>query len=358
MRTLAAFLVLAGAAWAQQKTVRPQDPMPVEPATGKLKGQGKAPEVSVRAGTELSYDDNILELNRKQIEELESGTRPDKYRIDEPGDVVYSVWAEVRLKGKVLADPGSVALKIQPYFYQENSIANYEEYELSVRQDFGRHEAGLSYGLERDVYLRELEIVVPGPNLWESATYDEHEIEAWYRHAFPKGLSLKGSVGYRIREFDSPFTYRDREGYVLGLEPSVELGRGWHASVRYEYADLESAASSGEPDTSYTEHRIEFGAGVGLLEKRLEIGLRWRIGFRDYTTDNLPAADPSHVDREDRSDRILLSARFKVSKTWSIEGRYEYEDVDSDRPFDTSPITSEPGDSTRNVFLLGLVFSL
>lgn len=357
VRTIVAFLCLAGAAAAQQaRTVKQEPPAPGRPTT-RAPGKSTAPEVSFRGGTEIAYDDNILELNRQQIDQLESGTRPEKFRIDDPEDLVYSVWAEVRVKARVLQDPLVAGLEVQPYFYQRSSIANYEAYELFVRQDFGRHQVGLEYDLDRDVYLRELEIVVPGPNLWESAHYDQHEIEAYYEHAFPQVVSLRSALGWKSKDFDSPFDFRDRDGYFLALEPSLDLGRGWKAFVRYEYADLESDAGSTDPDTSYREHEVEFGAAVELLEKRLEVSLRYRIGRQDYTTSNSPLDDPSHADREDRPQRIILAARAKIAKGWTLEVRYEWHDEDSDRPFDDPATTSEPGDSTRNVFVIGAAFS-
>lgn len=356
-KTIVAFLCLAGVAAAQQaRTVRQEPPRPARPTT-RAPGTSAAPEVTFRGGTELAYDDNILELNERQIEQLESGTRPEKFRIEEPEDVVYSVWAEVRLKARVLRDPLAAGLQVQPYFYQSNSIANYETYELFVRQDFGEHRVGLEYGMDRDVYLRELEIVVPGPNLWDSAYYDQHEIEGYYEHAFPQVVSLRAAAGWKIRDFESPFGFRDRDGYFLALEPRLKLGKGWAAFLRYEYADLESDAGATDPDTSYEEHEVEAGTAVELLEKRLELSVRYRIGRQEYTTSNSPADDPSHADREDRTHRIILAARGKLGRGWTLEIRYEWRHEDSDRPFDDDATTSEPGNFTRNVFVVGAAFS-
>ena len=356
-KTIVAFLCLAGVAAAQQaRTVRQEPPAPGRPTT-RAPGKSTAPEVSFRGGTEIAYDDNILELNNRQIDQLESGTRPEKFRIDDPEDFVYSAWAEVRVKARLLQDPLVAGLQIQPYFYQSNSIANYEAYEIFVRQEFGPHKIGFEYDLDRDVYLRELEIVVPGPNLWDSAHYDQHEIEAYYEHAFPRWVSLRTAVGWKTRDFESPFDFRDRDGYFAALEPRLELGRGWTAFVRYEYADLESEAGSTDPDTSYREHEVEVGAAVEVVEKRLEISLRYRIGRQDYTTSNSAADNPGHADREDRPQRIILAARGKVAKGWTLEVRYEWHDEDSDRPHDDDATTSEPGNFTRNVFVVGAAFT-
>jgi hypothetical protein len=358
MKTLVILMSLATAAAAQTRAVKQEDPAP-RPDKASLKTKsGAAPDVAFRGGTEIGFDDNILELNDKQISQLEDGNRPEKFRIDDPGDVVYSVWAEIKVKGRLFREPTTAGLKVQPYFYQDSSIANYEEYELFIHQDLGSHEMGVELGLERDVYLRELEIVVPGPNLWESAYYDEYDVELYYKHELHPNADLRGSVAYLIRDFDSPWGARDRRGVVLGIEPSFKLAKGWKAFVRYEYSDMEADASAFEADTSYTENEIEVGASVELLARQLEISLRYRLGFREYTTSNDPAFDPSHADREDRRTRVIFGTKLKVSKSWSVDARYEYRDVDSHRPFDDDATTSEPGDSTRNLFTLGITFSL
>jgi hypothetical protein len=359
MKSVLILMCMAATAAAQTRAVKPQEGPAPRPDKASLKTKGgTAPEVGFRGGTEVGFDDNILELNDKQISQLEDGNRPEKFRIDDPGDVVYSAWAEVKVKGRLFKDPTAAGLKIQPYFYQDSTIANYEEYELFVRQDLGSHEAGVELSLERDVYLRELEIVVPGPNLWESAYYDELTYEAYYKHRVHPQATLRGSIGWVTREFESPFTFRDREGLVLGIEPAVNLGKGWKAFVRYEFADLEADAGDFDADTSYREHEFELGASVDLLDKRLELSLRYRVGLRDYTTSNDPLFDPSHADREDRRQRLTFQAQVKVWKNWSLDARYEWRDVDSHRPFDDDATTSEPGDSTRNLFTFGVTFIL
>jgi hypothetical protein len=359
MKTIAMVLAMAGAALAQARTVKTQEP-PYEKQTLNTKAKAKSGTVvDVKAGTELGYDDNILDLNDKNVEQLENGTRPEKFRIDDPGDFVTSVWVDLKVTGKVLlADPVTAGLEIQPYFYSSNSIANFEEYTLFVRQPVGKHEAGIEYDLERDVYYRELEIVVPGPNLWESAYYDEHEVELYWKHDLPHGIALKPSAGWRFRNFNSTFDYRDRDGLVLGLEASIRIGRDWRAFVSYEWSDLEADAGPTDPDTSYLQNEIEVGGAVELLEKKLDLSLKWRVAFRDFTTTNTPANDPSHADREDVRQRITFEARWKVGKGWALSARWEFRDVDSDQPWDTDPADPDGGDSTRNVYLLGVSVSL
>ena len=360
MKTLAMWMCMAAVAAAQVNTVKPQEPPPPKPSKKAMKPKAKdgATDVSARVGSELAWDDNILELSNKQVSQLEDGNRPEKFRIDEPGDFIYSVWAELRVKGRIFKEPTSAGLKVQPYFYQESSIANYEEYELFLRQDLGAHEAGLTAGFQREVYLRELEIVVPGPNLWESAFYDEYDLSAYYKHRLHAAAAVRGTLGWLIRDFDSPFGYRDRAGWYLAIKPEIELGRGWAAFLKWEYDDQRAEPGAFDADTSYTQQEVEAGLSLEVVDKILGVSLRYRYGLRDYTSSQDPAVDPSHVDREDRRQRVIFDLKWKVAKGWAFEARYEWRDVDSHRPFDDDATTSEPGDSTRNVFVLGLTYSL
>lgn len=355
MRTVCIVLCLSGAAWAQQKRVK-QEPPPSTPPVAKLGTRERPPEFSVRGGLDLAYDDNILDLNEKQIRQLESGLRPEKFRITEPDDFVASPWVEARLKARLVGEPTTFGLKGQVNGYEENPIANYEEFDLFVAQDLGKHEAGLKYELDHDVYYRELEIVVPGPNLWESATYTEHELEAYYRHRVAPWLSARPFAGLAIRDFDSPFGYRDLEGYFLGVRPSAEFGGNWSLSVRYAFQEMDSSAGSTEVDTSYRQHEIEPELGVLLFDKLLELTLSHRLTLRDYTTSNSPLVDPDHAGREDRRQKTILQARVKVHKHWALELRYIRRIVDSDRPYQLVDSAEDVG-SERNLFVLALNFA-
>jgi hypothetical protein len=357
MKTLVMVLAMAGAALAQTKAVKPQDP-PSGRSSPTYKPKAKAgPEVTIRGGTELGWDDNILDLNDAQMADLQSGG--GNYRIAQPGDFVYSAWAQIRVKGKVLfADPAAAGIKVQPYFYASNPLANFEEYKAFLQQDFGAHRLGIEYGLERDVYHRERDYVdsnfVSGS---ASAFYDDHEIALYWEHAFPHGLSIKPVAGWRIRDYNAAFDFRDRDGFFAGLEGAVELGKGWKALVGYEWTGQEAGPTAFNPiDTSFQQHQVEIGGELEVPGGLVELSLRYRVALRDFTS--AIGSDLSHLGRTDFRHRVVLLARFKVAKGWAIDARYEFRFVDSDQPNDPNPLGPDAGDSLRNVFLVGLTVSL
>lgn len=327
-----------------------QQPRPGQPRPRK----SETPVLHAKGGLTLGYDDNILELNEKQIDQLESGTRPEKYKIEDPDDLVTSAEIDLELETRLLQEALTFGLGLQAHVYQGSSIATYEEFVLFAKRPFGKHEAKIEYAVEWDRYHRELEIVVPGPNLWESAFYTEHQVEASTRHRLGEKVSLRGALGGMLRDYDSPFEFRDQLGWLIGLRPIVEPLRGWKVFLGYEYTSVASAATSAEPDTSYDQHEIELGTTVEV--GRVEVGLRHRIGFREYTTGNSPLVDPAHVDRDDDRHRTILEIRIKAGKGWILDARFSRWVVRSDRPFDAGDSAEELG-SRRQVFSLGVSYA-
>jgi hypothetical protein len=360
MKTAAFLLFMAAAALAQQQRKQQEPPRTDRSALGKPRSE--AVDVSLKSGTELIYDDNILDLNNRQLNREKNrpttGPDVDRFKIDDPDDIVYSVWIEARVRGKLLGESTQASLKVQPYIYQTNSIANYAEYDLTVRRDIGRHEAGLEYQFDHDVYLRELEYTFrDSSNIdttsWESARYNEHDLEPYYRHEINEWIAVRGSAGYRLKDYESPFNYRDIDGYFAAVGPIVKFGKGIQGFLRYEFSSMNAQASSEDPDTSHRQHEIEAGAEVELF-KVLELSLRYRVGLREYTSHF--SIDDSHLDREDLRTKIGFRAKWKVSSNWSIRFEYVFRRVNSDRPHDSDPTSSEPGDSTRNTVMIGATF--
>ena len=368
MKTVVMVLCMAGVALAQQRSKTQQEPPATDRAAlGKPKKNPEAVDVTIKTGTEIAYDDNFLDLNDKQIKQLEDGTgAPGKFKIYKPEDFVYSVWAEIKVKGRWIGDTTHAGVKVHPFFYLSNSIANYEEYEIYVRQDLGRHEAGIEYQLDRDVYLREMRHFIQGVTTsqpYDSARYMEHEVEPYYTHRLSEMFDLRGSAGYRLKDFNPDFDFRDLSGYFVTVGPMVNLGNGFTAFFRYEFSDMQSGAKLSipnqwtDPDTSYRQHELLIGGAVDLLKNALELSLKYRIAFREYTTNHSGAEDPDHADRDDMRHKLSFKARYKLSKSWSVRLEYTFWKVDSHRPFADDTVTSEPGNSTRNVISIGAIFA-
>jgi hypothetical protein len=367
MRTAVILLCMAGAALAQQR--RAQEPPATDrTALGKSKSSPQV-EVSIKTGTDIAYDDNFLDLNNRQIQQLQDDSGPvGKFRVDNPEDFVYSVWAEIKVRGKFLGDSAQAGLKINPYFYLSNSIANYQEYQIYARRNFGKHEAGLEYQLDHDAYLRELRHFVDDgvtqTTPYDSARYLQHEVEVYYAHHLSEVVDLRGAAGYRIKDFNSEFDFRDLSGFFLSVGPQTNLGKGFTAFFRYEFSDMsadpriaEPSLGWTDPDTSYRQHELQLGGAVDLLKGALELSLRYRVAFGEYTTGQDPNDDPDHADRSDVRHKVSFRTRYKISANWSVRLEYTYRLVASHRPHADESVTSEPGDSSRNTVSIGAAFA-
>jgi hypothetical protein len=310
------------------------------------------PEISLRGGVELAYDTNILGLSRKNLRQLEDGSRPEKFRIRRPDDFVTSPWAELRLKAWTFGDSTTLSLRAQAHFFQGSSLSDYEEFSGRLRQEIGRHELGLEYTFLNDVYDRERRVLETG--LFDSARFIEHEAELYHRHRIADWIALRPFAGFRERDYDAPFDFRDQRGFFGGVRPELEIVKDWDLFVRLEYALMEAVETTG-PDVSYREWRIEPGAATHLFDNALEISLRHRIGLREYTSSQDPTIDPSHVDRRDVRQRTTFQIRWKISRQTSLEVHYVRILEESDRPFDTGA-DDEENESFRQLFLVGITF--
>jgi hypothetical protein len=174
-------------------------------------------------------------------------------------------------------------------------------------------------------------------------------------------VSVRGSAGWRAKDFDPPFDFRDIAGYFAAIGPIVHLAKGVQAFLRYEFSSMNADASSVDPDTSYHQHEVEVGGEIEVL-KGFEISLKVRLAIREYTSHNpllLPGGvegDVAHVDREDLRQKLAFRVKWKITPNWSLRLEYVYRRVNSDRPHDNDATTTEPGDSTRNTVMIGATF--
>jgi hypothetical protein len=328
---------------------------PVEPPKPGTPGKKSDLAVDVRAGLELTYDDNVTALSDRDVERLEDGTRPDKFRIDEPDDFITAPWVEPSLKAPLFAEPTTFGLRAQAFVYSAHSVKDYQEYTLFARQRLGRRDTlEFDYEYIPEFYRREYRVGGTGP--FDSAFYARHDFELRHRHRFNPVVAIRPEVAFRIRDYESPFDYRDSKAVVFGVRGEVEPLDWLEARLAFEHETLESEASSAEPDLSHAEFAVEPGVRLKPLPG-LAFEVKYRAAFREYTTSNDPVTDPGHRDREDRIGKTTLGASYRFSKNWEVEAEVVLTRQDSDRPFDTGA-TDEETSYSRNVFTLGVTWSM
>ena len=331
---------------AQDPAERDEKPEGVRPT---LDGQQKPAEAlkwRFRGGMDTIYDSNIIKLDDEDVEQLEDGTRPDKFRIDEPDDFILAPWAEAAARFELFGDKAWGGLRVQPHFYARNDLLNYEDFTLFRK----RAALTLEYQYEHDRYKREYRSLDTG--LFDSAFYDEHTIEAELDVPAGEAVRLEFSAEIEVRDYDSPFSHRDHVAFIPGARAETDLAEGLEAGLSYALEVRNSFASSGQPDTSFLAH---------ILEPHLqwEPAAEWRIRtsyvfeLRDYTTGNSEAADPGHAGREDLRRYWTLEATWEVSASVVLQLEYVRSDSDSDLPADPTA-SAEETSWTRDEVLVGV----
>jgi hypothetical protein len=334
---------------AKARRQDPQEEPPPGPRVGPApKGPKEETRWRFRAGLDVEYNSNILRLDDRDVERLEDGTKPEKFRIDQPDDFIYAPWVEAAFTFPLLDGSNTTGLRFRPYLYQTNTIANYEEFTFFYKRD----PVTFEYTLLPDVYRQEYKNLDTGE--YESAFYREHDFELSARFAPAPPMTLKPVAGLRYRDYDSPFNHRDALGYLLGAKASVAATDWLEFGLEYEFFLNDAFASSFQPDTSYIANGLEPGVAVKPA-KGLELALRYRYENRQYTTDNSEAVDPGHAGRTDDRHRWTFRTTWKVTSSLTLEAEYCRTDVDSNLPGDPSA-TDEETEWSRDEYILGIVY--
>jgi hypothetical protein len=295
-----------------------------------------------RAGLEAGYNSNIIRLGEEEIEEVDSGTRPDKYRVDRPDDFIWSPWFEaaMRLEGGELA-----GVRVWYHAFQHHSFASHPQ--LDGFLQLGVFE--VEYRFEHEIYKREYRNL--DTDAFESAFYDEHRLDASLRLRPSDAVRVTPAAGLGAEDYESPFNHRDALLFRLGVEAEARTTEWLRLSLEYGFELQNAFASSSQPDTSYQQNGIEAKARASA-SKSLDFVVAWRIAFRDYTTDNDPAVDPSHRDRSDDRRRWRLQAVWKASPAVVLEVEARFTDVDSDKP--NTNDSPEETDWSREEYVVGV----
>lgn len=326
------------------------DPARVDDLKGRKgkKDKDEEPSLRFRTGMEARYDSNVLRLSERDLRRLDDGTKPEKFRIEEPDDLIWSPWIEAAFVFPLFDIPTTAGLRAQGHLYRTNSIMDYEEYTLFVRHGV----LAMEYVFMTDVYRREYRNLDTGE--FDSAFYSEHELKLTARLRPIEGIALRPLAGFRVRDYDDPFNHRDSLGYLAGLRASADPADGVEVSLEYEFFRHDSYAEGIQPDTSYQEHALEPGISFTPV-KGLELDVRYRFAEREYTTNSSPAVDPGHRDREDDRTEMTLRISWKISKDFSAQGEYKRTRVDADLPSDPDA-TEEATSWDRNEYLVGITY--
>ena len=288
-------------------------------------------DVRVRVGLQVEYNDNIIRLDDDDMRAFKAGTKPEKFRIKEPDDWIYSPWGEVDMAFPLFGETARAGIRLTGHIYQFNSFASNE----AVTAFLKGKPYSLEYTYEPSVYRREYRDLDTG--VFESAFYDDHLVEgAWKIHVHELVL-IRPKAGVEVRDYDAPFTFRSSVAPFIAPRISVHLAEYLEPFVQYEFAYNIAFASGIQPDTSFYSNGVELGVR-SRIQPELEAEIKYRIEHRTYTSDNDPSID-SHAGRKDWRNRFVLGLTWQVATSvelaasfsqWVVNSTVQDPDEDSD----------------------------
>jgi hypothetical protein len=320
-----------------------------EEVKGKKKPKKEDYQVDFRVGLWFEYNDNIIRLDKKDLEAFDSGSNPQKFRISSPGDFIYSPWGEADMALHVFGEPSTAGLRVTGHLYQINSFASNEALSAFLKSK----DYNIEYTYEPNIYRREYRNLDTG--LYESAFYDDHLFAGALKFPIEKWVLLRPKIGVEIRDYHAPFQYRSSVAPFVSPRAVLTLWKEIEPFIQYDFEWNNAFATGVQPDTSYYQNGVEVGA-FSRVVRGLEMELKYRFEHRVYTTTNDPSFDPSHAGRTDDRSRIVARAVWKLLPTLNLEASYAHWVTLSNIP-GKPDLTDEDSNWRRNEYMLGVAYS-
>ena len=331
----------------------------------------------LRLSLGVEYDDNILHLRDDTVAEFESGMfDPDRFLIDSVDDLIYSprldltysLTPETRRKTRF-------GLTAVAYRYSDNSIKDYERFQLRFEREFSdtrpdlrqlelstedlkstrfrvrraflranRSRLRLRYNFSPERYVGQLVDDDAGGRA--SARVESEGWQALYLQRLDRGEESRWSLllGLRHDEYDynAEFDERDsdRERFQIGLNRfALAEDAYWLTGLTFELVERRSntalIGTQGpggviQDDLSYDGEALVLR--VGRYWYRMKDGrslyksngfvFELELGNKDYITDN--DQDLSHFLREDDYWAAVLAYFHPLSNDWVLHLWAEY----------------------------------
>lgn len=314
--------------------VRPQ---PDEVRRGRPKKEDY--DLTFRVGMTLEYNDNIIRLDEGDLRDFRNGSKPDKFRIQDPQDWIYTPWAEASMALEALGESGRAGLRLTGYLYQTNTFASHPAFTAFLRAK----PYGVEYAYEPSIYRREYRNLDTG--VFESSFYDDHLLEAALRIPIRELILFRPKVGVEARDYDAPFTFRSSIMPFVAPRATLTVFEPLQPFVGYAFEWNQAFASGIQPDVSYYSNGFEVGV-VGRPAAPVELELKYRMEYRVYTSSNDPSFD-SHAGRSDRRSRVVAGVAWKVLPGLTVDAAYAQGVVLSD------VVGDEESDWRRNQVIVG-----
>jgi tetratricopeptide (TPR) repeat protein len=269
-----------------QNTLNPASPKAAAPA------QKKAKKIwSIYLSEEIGHSDNVTLVGQDDA-------------TSEQGDTFLQTY----IKGKIKI-PGTVNISLSVFDISYDTLA---------AQDFRVLKLGIDRRFKWDGWK-----ITPGINFSSSELSDDH-----FQDVFDVNLKVKKRFGnqavafrYRYSDIDAVSLFNQLDGHRHRIRADYTfpiLGNDLRTRYKYETNDRKNQANkSSSPDRHSLELRLrrEFTGDISAYTE---------VAFR-----NSDYSEAAGFNREDERYQYAVGGTYKISKSWSLNAKYQYTENDS-----------------------------
>ncbi len=359
-----------------------------EPVKPETVSKGGAWSVAIRPKSELSWTDNVFNLDGgdkdRRDEERASDAASGRF-ADMESNEDFLVAGSVRLQAKGPSPFGRrLELEAEAGYvhYVQNPARSHAILGTKAVQPAGAGRLSLSLEFApltfNKNYLADATDltgnVSSSERIYEPGNYREFAVELEYRHPLWTGeAEFDGVAGLWLRDrtYESPFRGRNEDGLGLRLGVVAEVRKTVEAGLRYKLEavacptedevqvldeTLLGAVLNGDGDAidtdaraveavdrSRLEHSLKLGVVVRAIEP-IEIEIAVERTWKEYSS--AEAFDVDHRNRSDVKDEITFDVKVALGRGWDARVGYEWSGQATDRPADPES-TGETSDYRR-----------
>lgn len=297
--------------------------------------------LSFVVGIERVHDDNILQLTAHGFDRFSQNPDPPRFLIVSPDDAIHVIRGDVRWSTRPLPRRETrLAASVDANEYQRNRVKNWQEYEVSLRQELTSSRRNLSTleiswaDLPR-YYLGEITDAdasfEAGTRIRKSLDYAQVALAARLEQELFHGRLVLGAGFERLhRDYGASFEERDNDNDQWRAALETRPFPRWGLTARVAYlegtltarGDLESTPIR---DTDISYRHSGLGAGLtlpwGRGSGRGRLVASWMPERRVYSTSD--KFDLLRFGRTNRREETTLRVYQSVWGPFEAVGTYD-----------------------------------
>ncbi|MCK5237361.1 MAG: hypothetical protein KAR06_10275, partial [Deltaproteobacteria bacterium] len=304
------------------------------------------------------YNTNVFLLKSSKKNDVDSPTTAEEIsgRYNDMGsssDIVIKAQLKLSASGpSPFGKKAKLGVNIEPRYYLQNTAASYVKLNFNAQQDTG-NKGLLKLNLEfvpsrfKKNYLTDTLTtanVADDERVYDAGVTTDTEVSLVYARKLSKDLDFEAGFGLTDRNYDSPFTGRDRSGWFIPIKLTYDLKKNMALGLNYTYSNIDNDVHSEviildetlygidingntsiDPDSrvianidrSFTSNEIGVFTKIKMANNA-KLKLAYDLRFRSYSSAEL--YDESHNNRDDTRHKLsallsLGSVNFGIERT-------------------------------------------